>query len=102
VHSDEAAAIAGKEYTRCDPSRRSRRTTGRDRGVLTQLRHFLEPELPAVEYQHALFAGRARRLYTNFLKRSANLVKLVLAEIGHRNSLASGHGGLSVDGFLLS
>lgn len=87
LDSDEAAAIAGKEHTRCDSPSRSRRASGRSCGVLAQLGHFIESELSAVEHQHAPLAGRALRLYTHFLQEGANLVKLVLAEIRHRNPL---------------
>ena len=59
-------------------------STGRYRGVLAQLRHFLESELSAVEHQRAVLAGRALGLYTNSLQQGANLVKLVLAEISHQ------------------
>jgi hypothetical protein len=86
VHSDEAAASAGKEHARCDSPRRSRRATGRSRGVLA---HFLESELSAVEHQHAAFADKTLRLYTDLLQLGANLVKLVLAEVSQGNSLAS-------------
>jgi hypothetical protein len=60
----------------------------------------LESELPPVEDQHPPLAGRALRLYTHFLQAVANLVELILAEIGHRNSLASDHGALGVDDFV--
>jgi hypothetical protein len=40
-------------------------------------------------------AGRALRRYTHFLQAGANPVELILAEISHRNSLASDHGMLT-------
>jgi len=83
VHSDEAAAIAGKEHARCDSPCRSSRATGCCRRVLAQLHYLLEPELSAVEHQHPALASRALRLHTNSLQQGSNLVKLVLAEIGH-------------------
>jgi hypothetical protein len=82
VHSDEAAAIAGKEHARCDSPYRSS-GTGRCRRVLAQLDYLLKPELSAVEHQHPALASRALWLHTNSLQQGSNLIKLIPAEISH-------------------
>lgn len=67
--------------------------------VFAHLRYFWESELPAVEHQHALFAGRTLRLYAKFVQQGANLVQLVFAEIGHGTSLGLAHSrGIGADG----